>query len=353
MKVLVIGAGAIGACVALRLAEAGARVTVVSREEPLDTLSAHSFGWANAIDEKNTDYYNLSIEALAAQERLAADAAGPEQWLFGRGNLHWGRDEASAAAQRAIADGYRELGYPVEELTPEQVVRDLEPGLALENVTGPVYFYPRDVHVLGDVLLPAVLAQARAAGAEVLAGQRIESLDTVRGDADVVVCCAGRGNAGLLPGLPLLPPGAPERLTRGLLVRTTPVAAPVTRIVHAPGLSIRPHTGNRLVLHCHDLDHALTDSDDGKALARQVIARLPEVLPGAADAEVENVFVGVRPVPRDGMPIVGPVPGRDGVYVIATHSGLTLAPVLGEIAARELLGDPHPLAEPFRLTRFA
>ncbi|MCX2952807.1 NAD(P)/FAD-dependent oxidoreductase [Lentzea sp. NEAU-D7] len=351
MKVLVIGAGAIGACAALRLAEAGAQVTVMSRDEPLDTLSAHSFGWANAIDEKNSAYFELSIEALAAQERLAADVAGRRQWLFRQGNLHWGRDSASAAAQRAIADGYRELGYPVEELTPEEVIRDLEPGLALENVTGPVYFYPRDVHVLGDVLLPAVLDRARAAGADVRIGEQVESLDAVR--ADAVLCCAGRGNADLLPGLPLLPPGAPERLTRGLLVRTTPVSAPPNRIIHAPGLSIRPHTGNRLVLHCHDLDHTLTESSDVAALAEKALARLPEVLPGAADAEVEKAFVSVRPMPRDGMSIVGAVPGRNGVYVIATHSGLTLAPLLGEIAAREVLGDPHPLAEPFRLTRFA
>nr|AVW82901.1 glycine/D-amino acid oxidase [Nocardia interforma ATCC 21072] len=351
MKVLVIGAGAIGACAALRLAEAGARVTVLSREEPLTTLSAHSFGWANAIDEKNSAYYDLSIEALAAQQRLVADVGEAPQWLFRHGNLHWGRDEASAEAQQAIADGYRELGYPVEELTVAQT-RELEPGLALADVAGPVHFYPRDVHVLGHVLLPAVLDKAQEAGAEVRIGTA-GSLDEAREGFDAVLCCAGRGNADLLPGLPLLEPGAPERLTRGLLVRTTPVAEPVTRIIHAPGLSIRPHTGGRLVLHCHDLDRTLTGDGDVSAVAQQVLERLPAVLPNAADAEVEHVFTGVRPMPRDGMSIVGPVPGQDGVYVIATHSGLTLAPVLGEIAAREVLGEEHPLVEQFRLTRFA
>ncbi|MEV6716647.1 FAD-dependent oxidoreductase [Lentzea sp. NPDC051208] len=352
MKVLVIGAGAIGACAALRLAEAGAAVTVMSRDEPLTTLSAHSFGWANAIDEKNEAYHSLSIEALEAQRRLVADVGVAPRWLFEHGNLHWGDDEASAAAQRDIASGYRELGYPVEELTVAEAAA-LEPGLAFAGVVGPVYFYPRDVHVLGDVLLPAVLDKARAAGARILVGAEVSSLDEVRGSYDAVLCCAGRGNVDLLPGLPLLEPGAPERLTRGLLVRTTPVAEPVTRIVHAPGLSIRPHTGGRLVLHCHDLDRTLTDGGDTGAVAQQVLSRLPAVLPSAADAEVEHVFAGVRPMPRDGMSVVGPVPGQDGVYVIATHSGLTLGPVLGEIAAREALGEPDPLVEQFRLTRFA
>lgn len=360
MKILVIGAGAIGGCAALRLAEAGVEVTLVAREEPAATLSAYSFGWVNAIDDEHTGYYELSVEALAAHERLAARTAGAPRWLFREGNLHWGFDEASASAQRAVADRYHELGYPVEERTPSDVLRDLEPGLNLENVVGPVHFYPRDMHVLGDLMLAAVLDRARTAGARVRIGQRAAAVSGTGAQlangaeitADAVLCCAGRGNADLVPDLPLLPPGAPERPTRGLLVRTTPVAEPVTRVIHAPELSVRPHTGNRLLLHCHDLDSTLTDEPDADAVAQQVLARLPRVLPGAADARVENVHASVRPVPRDGLSVIGPVRGGEGPYVIAPHSGLTLGPVLGEIAAQEMLGAPHPLAEQFRPTRF-
>ncbi|SFE00298.1 Glycine/D-amino acid oxidase [Actinopolyspora alba] len=360
MRVLVIGAGAVGGCAALRLAEAGVEVTLLTQQEPADTLSAHSFGWVNAIDNKHTGYYELSVEALAAHERLAADTVDAPQWSFRKGNLHWGSDEASADAQRLVAERYHELGYPVEGKMPSEVLRDLEPGLSLENVVGPVHFYPNDRHVLGGLMLSAVLARARTAGVRVRSGERVEavsgsSVRLMSGaeiTADAVLCCAGRGNVDLIPDLPLLPPGVPERLTRGLLVRTTPVAEPVTRVIHAPGLSIRPHTGNRLVLHCHDFDRTLTEDPDADALAQRVLARLPHVLPGAAEARVENVFVGVRPMPSDGMSIIGPVPGNDGCYVIATHSGVSLGPVLGEIAAQEVLGTPHPLAEPFRPTRF-
>ncbi|SDJ99116.1 export-related chaperone protein CsaA [Actinopolyspora mzabensis] len=37
---------------------------------------------------------------------------------------------------------------------------------------------------------------------------------------------------------------------------------------------------------------------------------------------------------------------------LCAHSGVSLGPVLGEIAAQEVLGTPHPLAEPFRPARF-
>jgi glycine/D-amino acid oxidase-like deaminating enzyme len=175
--------------------------------------------------------------------------------------------------------------------------------------------------------------------------------------ADAVVCCAGRGNRDLLADigadLPLVEPDSPERVTRGLLVRTTPVPEPIRRIVHAPHLSIRPHSNDRLVLHCHDTDATLTATTDVDRAAAEVLDRLPAVLRGAREAMVESAFVGVRPMPRDGMTIVGRVPGVESVYVVATHSGLTLAPVLGEIVARDILGTPHPLADGFRLDRFA
>jgi glycine/D-amino acid oxidase-like deaminating enzyme len=133
----------------------------------------------------------------------------------------------------------------------------------------------------------------------------------------------------------------------------------VERVLHAPRLSIRPHSGGRLVLHCHDVDEELVPgppdrAGQRRAAAQRVLARLESVLPAAgAGVAVENAYVGVRPMPVDGMSVLGWVPGVDSLYVAVTHSGLTLAPVLGEIAAREVLGEPSALAAAFRPERFA
>ena len=53
------------------------------------------------------------------------------------------------------------------------------------------------------------------------------------------------------------------------------------------------------------------------------------------------------------MPVVGPVPGVENAYVAVTHSGVTLAPILGELTAAELVGGAAPaeLLAPFRPTR--
>jgi glycine/D-amino acid oxidase-like deaminating enzyme len=58
-------------------------------------------------------------------------------------------------------------------------------------------------------------------------------------------------------------------------------------------------------------------------------------------------------MPTDGFPIVGAVPGVADVYVAVTHSGVTLAPVLGEHVRRELLDEQGiDELEPYRPDRF-
>jgi glycine/D-amino acid oxidase-like deaminating enzyme len=44
-------------------------------------------------------------------------------------------------------------------------------------------------------------------------------------------------------------------------------------------------------------------------------------------------------LPLDGHPVIGASPERPDVYLAVMHSGVTLAPVVGQIAARELLDE--------------
>ncbi|MDH5177168.1 MAG: FAD-binding oxidoreductase, partial [Gammaproteobacteria bacterium] len=70
-------------------------------------------------------------------------------------------------------------------------------------------------------------------------------------------------------------------------------------------------------------------------------------------AEIESVSLCWRPMPQDEFPIIGFAPGSSKIYVAVTHSGVTLAPVIGELAAIELLdGVKVDLLAPYRLERF-
>jgi glycine/D-amino acid oxidase-like deaminating enzyme len=59
-------------------------------------------------------------------------------------------------------------------------------------------------------------------------------------------------------------------------------------------------------------------------------------------------------LPKDGFPIVGFAGGHPDIYVTAMHSGMTLGPLVGRLAAAEILdGVEVDLLAPYRLGRFA
>jgi len=66
MHVVVVGAGAVGAAVALRLAQGGASVTVVDAREPGDGTSSTSFAWIGASAAALRDYRALNVAGVEA-----------------------------------------------------------------------------------------------------------------------------------------------------------------------------------------------------------------------------------------------------------------------------------------------
>jgi glycine/D-amino acid oxidase-like deaminating enzyme len=79
--------------------------------------------------------------------------------------------------------------------------------------------------------------------------------------------------------------------------------------------------------------------------ARATLQRLKGMLSGAHDVQLSDVRIGVRPVPVDGQPIIGSLPGHPGGYIAVMHSAVTLAPVAGRLVADELIDglDPEEL----------
>ncbi len=76
-------------------------------------------------------------------------------------------------------------------------------------------------------------------------------------------------------------------------------------------------------------------------------------MPGVVDASYDYLTLGYRPLPQDGMPVVGFSPANSDVYIAVMHSGVTLAPIMGRYITHELLTDQtiDELA-PYRPDRF-
>src|SRR5436190_13984992 len=111
--VVVVGAGAVGASVAYRLARGGARVTVVEAGEPGGETTARSFAWLNANEKPPEPYHRLNAEGIDAHRRLR-DALGDAPWLHETGNLIHAPAGPAATALADRVGRLRALGYAAE-----------------------------------------------------------------------------------------------------------------------------------------------------------------------------------------------------------------------------------------------
>jgi glycine/D-amino acid oxidase-like deaminating enzyme len=356
VRVIVIGAGVVGAAVAAGLTRRGAAVTVLEAAYPGAGTTGATFAWVNSANKQPESYFALNYAGLRAHHALA-----PGPWFFPTGNLERATTDEHRAIMAARLERLANRDYPARRLTAAQA-RELEPDL----ITPPgaeFAFYPAEGHTHPLPLLARLLGEARDRGAVLHTGAEVTEVDDgvvrtadgTRHDADMVVTCAGRwtSQVAALSGahVPMLDPALSGAVTLGLLITTTPVAIRLSRMLTTSGLNARPDGAGRLLLHALDLDAsvdpAAPPSDD---LVTAVVDRLGGVLSPVDGVAAEGARIGQRSIPGDGKTVAGFTSARH--YVVATHSGVTLAPLLADLVAGEIFGEESPMLAPFRPDRF-
>lgn len=350
--VVVIGAGIIGASVARHLAAEGARVTVVDAREAGGVATPCSFAWINASFGNPEPYFRLRRRAMAEWRRLAAAVpALPLAWC---GGLKW--DVAPADRERFLQQ-HNAWGYGIRLVDRTGAAR-LEPNLA--DPPDQALYVAEEGAVEPRAAALALLADAARRGAQrltgrtvralVQAGGRITGIETADGrlDADEVVLAAGTGTATLVNtvGLEL-----PLLRSPGLIAHSHPLPRRLLNgLVMAPGLHMRQTAEGRIIAAT---DFGGSDpGDNPEATAAGVLAKAAAMLRGADDLALDFHTLGWRPLPADRFPVVGRPEGLNGLYIAVTHSGITLAPAIGQFAAAEILtGTRDPLLAPYGFRR--
>jgi glycine/D-amino acid oxidase-like deaminating enzyme len=365
IEVIVIGAGVIGSSVAYRLAQAGAQVTIFETHRVCGGTSATSFAWVNSNNKPPRAYHDLNVAGIRTHMALVEEF-GSTPWWHNGGSIEWEADEDAWRAQREKVERLRTWGYAVEWISPRQL-HDMEPDVELSVVGGaPIAYYPDEGWLDPVPYAHAMLEAAARFGATLHLGVRVVDVRVYGGratgvqvegggiyGADVVVNCAGRWANDVIKTRELHIPLAP---TVGILVCTPPMPTCLRRIVRTPYCDVRPDGGGRLMLHQREIDNTVrADVEPSLELpqAAELVRRAARILPNVGTDRPESVRIGVRPIPADGYSAVGPVPGISGYYVVITHSGVTLSPFLGHVAAEEIVkGRIVPQLEPFRPGRF-
>jgi glycine/D-amino acid oxidase-like deaminating enzyme len=124
-RILVIGAGVIGASIAYHLSLRGAQVTVLDQSLPATGASGSSFGWINANFVETPEYFRLRRAAIDAYRDLG-DAMDLNDCVRWTGCLWWEDEGAALDAHFATLEIY---GYEAEKVDAARFA-ELEPALA-------------------------------------------------------------------------------------------------------------------------------------------------------------------------------------------------------------------------------
>jgi glycine/D-amino acid oxidase-like deaminating enzyme len=350
-EVLVIGAGIVGASIAYHLAARGAKVRVLDQAGPASGATGRSFAWINAHHSADRTYFQLRFCSLADYHRLDRELGGRLR-IDWSGGLCWpvaGEDLEARAAR------FQDWGYAVEIVGGNQLAA-LEP--RLKTPPARCLLSAQEGFLDPAAATRCLLEAAIERGATMLEGAAVSAIDGaggrvtgVRTDAgviaaDTVVVAAGSGSAGLLAGLGR---DLPMRDQPGLLVHTRPLAPLLRHLLWGDRIHMKQQADDRLVIG-ETFSSGEVETAPG-ALAAQMLEEASRALGGAA-LELERTTIGMRPIPADGLPVVGRVPGLSGLHLAVMHSGVTLAPLIGRLLAVEILdGREVGLLAPYRPER--
>jgi D-amino-acid dehydrogenase len=267
--------------------------------------------------------------------------------------------EHEAEAHRRI----EEAGYEGKaEILDGGAARHLEPALS-DGVIGGLYLRS-ERHVRPESLVSGLLDYLTSHGVDILENVEVRGLareiaggwrlDTSRGPvlSDSVVVSAGVWSSRLLKriGVPMLIEGGKGCSITSNGRGTRPkhalklAEAKVTCSPFAEGMRISG------TLDLSGMDLAL-DRRRLRTVVRSAMPYLKDWRPDSSGFE----WAGLRPLTPDSLPVIGPVPGLDRLYVATGHGqlGLTLAPATGAALATLVLeGRAVPTVEPFGLDRF-
>jgi glycine/D-amino acid oxidase-like deaminating enzyme len=139
----------------------------------------------------------------------------------------------------------------------------------------------------------------------------------------------------------------------------------INKIIVGPGIHIHQQNDGRLVIGEQDgapENHKIRlegypskfpSSIIAKQHINKILYKAKSFIKNIDDVEVESVEIGWRPLPLDGLPIVGFIDSKKDTYVASMHSGISLGPIVGKIVAHEITENIYNnLLKEFRPSRF-
>ena len=351
-EIAIVGGGVIGCSIAYHLALRGASVQLYeAREIP----SAASSASAGGVRQQGRDPREmaLAIASIARWENLETELDADMHYRR-QGHLRVVEDEARLPEVMPWMEEQQRAGLAIQLVAGEDL-RRLAPGLADSVAFGT--YTANDGHANPILATKAFAAAAARHGAGLhpftpvtgiaVQNGQVRGLQTADGmvACDHAVVAAGAWSAGLAAELGhTLPVEA-----RGLQMMATSPAAPLLRpVVGALNrrLSLKQVPSGNYVIGGGwpgTVDLVKRTSAPWYASVAGSSRDSSAIFPPLLDTRLERVWVGIEAVAADEVPILGPLPGIDGLTVATGFSGhgFALSPIIGQVIS-ELILDGNP-----------
>ena len=363
--VVIAGAGIVGAACAAECAGAGLKTLILDRGIAGGGTTAAGMGHIVVMDDSEAQFALTEYSRrlwLQLRGQLPADV---EYEVCG--TLWVAADDGEMAEARRKEKYYTDRKARVEVLNGGEVRRaepNLRPGLAggLRVVDDGVIYPPCAARFLIDKALrhgavfragAAVRALLPEGGVTLAGGERIS---------------AGRSVNATGPWSPELMPGLPVRKRKGHLVITDRypgfvhhqiVELGYLKSAHSDGgdsvaFNIQPRqTGQMLIGSSRQFDAEGAEVDH--EILSRMLARAMEYLPSLGKLSATRVWTGHRAATPDKLPLIGPSPDHDRIWLASGHEGLGITTSLGtgRLVADLLLGRETEIpAQPYAPSRF-
>ncbi len=357
MKIIVIGGGVAGLSIGWRLAQAGAQVTVLERDQ-----SARNATWASAgmiavagelggADTPEADMARRAQNLWPDFAKEIEESSGTFIDYRRNGSLMVAMNDemANAMSSRAVTDA------SVQWIGPQQA-RNFEPLLA-PDIRGALWA-PNESQVDTRKLLRALMAAFTNVGGHLTLGQEVLCLDRAEGNVvaartatecyhgDMFVLAAGAWSKSLDESVAIRP-------IKGEIISFAPPseAAMPKHVVWGDGIYLVPRI-NQLIAGATMVDVGFDTAPTADA-AERLSARARQLMPALNGWDIADQWAGLRPQSPDKLPLLGPT-HYPNLYVATGQfrNGILFAPYIAALLRDQVLHHSEQ-ANHFDPRRFA
>ncbi|UII55655.1 FAD-binding oxidoreductase [Cytobacillus spongiae] len=351
-ETIIIGAGVVGNSIAFHLSERSQEgILVLDKKFPLSGTSGSTQAWVWVHNKNPSWYAEFSMYSAELYPYLSKKIGDVEYKRTGGLSPFFSEKDRDKAIK--LAEAYREIGINIKILTREEV---LEKEPFLNPAVAGATFSKVDGNVNPFRLVDLLMRAAKKQGVEYSYHSMVTGVEKkndyyiVESNKGIYRCkklIIASGTWSREVGK-MLEINIPINQLRGQILVTEPLQPFLNYTI-----SGMRQANNGEVLIGYSMENAGFNRATTLDVIQETANLAQHYVPAIRKAKIVRAFSGIRAMPEDGFPILGKVPGKDNLYVAATHSGITLSPIIGTLLTELIIdGETSIPIDRYSIERF-